>query len=56
MGWENARALPCFMKHTRKVMGGLFASRGPDNWFAKTSDLQKKTLGMTAVTPGSNKS
>ena len=52
MGWKNARALPCFMKHTRKVMGGLFASWGPDDWFAKTSNLEKQTLGMTAVTPG----
>ena len=52
MAWENARALPCFMKHTRKVMAALFASWGPDDWFAKTSNLEKQPLGMTAVTPG----
>ena len=44
-GWENARALPCFMEHTSKVMGGLFASWGPDDWLAKTSNSEETHPG-----------
>jgi len=39
-------------KHTSKVMGGLFASWGPDDWLAKTSNSEETHPGMTAVTPG----
>ena len=32
-------------KYTSKVMGGLFASWGPDDWLAKTSNLEETNPG-----------
>lgn len=32
-------------KHTSKVMGGLFASWGPDDWLGKTSNSEETNPG-----------
>ena len=32
-------------KHTSKVMGGLFASWGPDDWLSKTSNSEETHPG-----------
>ena len=45
MGGEMPGLCLASWKHTSKVMGGLFASWGPDDWLAKTSNSEETHPG-----------